>query len=231
MYSVELYNRVRRACHVDGMSERSAAHHFGIDRKTVSKILKHSVPPGYRRGSPPARPKLDAFTGIIDQILKEDKTRIKKQRHTAKRIYERLRDERGFTGGITIVTDYVREAQRRSQEVFVPLSHAPGHAQVDFGETLGVIGGVECKLHYFAMTLPHSDAIFVKTYPRETTEAFCDGHNAALAFFGGVPQSILYDSEEGQELIQWINSPMNDHSGRQDSRIIRDAQTHAPPVS
>ncbi len=194
MYSVELYNRVRRACHVDGMSERSAAHHFGIDRKTVSKFLKHSVPPGYRRGGPPARPKLDPFTGIIDQILKEDKTKIKKQRHTAKRIYERLRDERGFTGGITIVTDYVREAQRRGQEVFVPLSHAPGHAQVDFGETLGVIGGVECKLHYFAMTLPHSDAIFVKTYPRETTEAFCDGHNAALAFFGGVPQSILYDN-------------------------------------
>ena len=91
MYFVELYNRVRRACHVDGMSERSAAHHFGIDRKTVSKFLKHSVPPGYRRGSPPVRPKLDPFTGIVDQILREDKTRIKKQRHTAKRIYERLR--------------------------------------------------------------------------------------------------------------------------------------------
>jgi len=176
------------------MSSRAAAQYFGIDRKTVSKILQHSVPPGYRRAKKPVRPKLDPFIGVIDQILKNDIGKIKKQRHTAKRIYERIRDEHGFTGSLTIVTDYIREAKRRSREVFVPLSHAPGHAQVDFGEAFGVIGGVERKLHYFAMALPHSDAIFVKTYPCETTEAFCDGHNAALAFFGGVPQSILYDN-------------------------------------
>jgi len=194
MYSVELYGRVRRACHVDGMSERAAGRYFGIDRKTVSKILKHSVPPGYRREGPPARPKLGPFIGIIDQILEEDKSRLKKQRHTAKRIYERLRDEHGFTGGITIVTDYVRERKRRTREVFVPLSHAPGHAQVDFGEALGVIGGVQRKLHYFAMALPHSDAFFIKAYPGETTEAFCDGHVSAFAFFGGVPLSMLYDN-------------------------------------
>lgn len=194
MYSVDLYARVRRACHVDGMSERAAARHFGIDRKTVSKILKHSIPPGYQRSGSPSRPKLDGFTGIIDQILTDDKRVIKKQRHTAKRIFERLRDEHGFTGKLTIVTDYVREKKRRTQEVFVPLSHKPGHAQVDFGETLGFIGGVECKLHYFAMSLPHSDAFFMKAYPAETTEAFCDGHNAAFAFFGGIPLSILYDN-------------------------------------
>lgn len=194
MYSVELYNRVRRACHVEGMSKSEASRMFGIDRKTVAKILKHSVPPGYRRSKPPVRPKLDPFIPIIDQILKDDKGRLKKQRHTAKRIHERLRDEHGFTGGITIVTDYVREKKRRNREVFVPLLHAPGHAQVDFGEALGVIGGVECKLHYFAMALPHSDAFFLKAYPAETTEAFCDGHNAAFAFFGGVPLSVLYDN-------------------------------------
>ena len=194
MYLVELYNRVRRACHVEGMSKSEAARMFGIDRKTVSKILKHSVPPGYRRMRPPPRPKLDPFVPVIDQILEDDKGQLKKQRHTAKRIHERLRDEHGFTGGITIVTDYVREKKRRSREVFVPLSHAPGHAQVDFGEAVGVIGGVECKLHYFAMALPHSDAFFIKAYPAETTEAFCDGHNAAFAFFGGVPLSILYDN-------------------------------------
>ena len=194
MYSVELYSRVRRACHVDGMSMSAAARHFGIDRKTVSKILKHSVPPGYRRKGPPARPKLDPFVGIIDQILEEDKSRIKKQRHTAKRIFERLRDERGFTGGITIVTDYVREKKRRTREVFVPLVHARGHAQADFGEALGEIGGVVRKLHYFAMALPYSDAFFMKAYPAETTEAFCDGHVSAFAFFGGVPLSVLYDN-------------------------------------
>ena len=194
MYSVELYNRVRRACHVDGMNKSAAGRLFGIDRKTVAKILKHSVPPGYRRAAPPVRPKLDPFIPVIDQILEDDKRVIKKQRHTARRIHTRLRDEHGFTGGITIVTDYVREKQRRTREVFVPLSHAPGHAQVDFGESLGVIGGVERKLHYFAMSLPHSDAFFIKAYPAETTEAFLDGHVSAFAFFGGIPQSILYDN-------------------------------------
>jgi transposase len=155
MYSVELYNRVRRACHVDGMSKSEAARVFGIDRKTVAKILKHSVPPCYRRTRPPARPKFDPFIPVIGQILEDDKSQLKKQRHTAKRIFERLRDEHGFTGGITIVTDYVREKMRRSREVFVPLAHPPGQAQVDFGKAVGVIGGVRRKLHYFAMSLPH----------------------------------------------------------------------------
>ncbi len=194
MKTVELYLKVRRACHRVGMSEREAARHFGVNRRTISKILEHSEPPGYRRSRPPRRPKLDPFTGIIDNILKEDKERPKKQRHTAKRIFERLRDEHGFTGGYTIVKDYVREYQWHGKEVFVPLAHEPGHAQADFGEALVVIGGVECKVHYFAMDLPHSDAFFVKAYPAETTEAFCDGHVAAFAFFGGIPLSILYDN-------------------------------------
>jgi transposase len=126
MYSVELYARVRRACHVDGLSKSAAGRLFGIDRKTVAKILEHSVPPGYRRAKPPARPKLDPFIPIIDQILEDDKSQLKKQRHTAKRVFERLRDEHGFTGGITIVTDYIREKKRRTREVFVPLTHPPG---------------------------------------------------------------------------------------------------------
>src|ERR1700726_2426609 len=104
------------------------------------------------------------------------------------------RNEYGFTGGITIVKDYVAGWHRRAQEMFVPLEHSPGHAQVDFGEAIGVIGGVERKIHFFAFDLPHSDACFVVGYPAETTEAFCDGHIRAFAFFGGVPQSILYDN-------------------------------------
>lgn len=101
MYSVDLYSRVRRACHVEGMNKSAAGRLFGIDRKKVSKILKHSVPPGYRRNAPPQRPKLDPFVPVIDQILEEDKGKLKKQRHTAKRIHTRLRDEHGFSGGIT----------------------------------------------------------------------------------------------------------------------------------
>jgi hypothetical protein len=87
----------------------------------------------------------------------------------------------------------VREARRRTAEKFVPLSHPPGHAQVDFGEAIGVIGGVRRKLHIFFMSLPYSDAFFIKAYPAETTEAFLEGHVSAFAFFGGVPQTILYD--------------------------------------
>ena len=144
--------------------------------------------------SPVRRPKLDAFTGVIDRILEEDRSAPRKQRHTAKRIFERLRDEHGFEGGYTIVKDYVRERRLRSREVFVPLAHDPGHAQVDFGEALVAIAGVERKAHFFAMDLPHSDACFLKAYPAEISEAFCDGHVAAFAFFGGVPRSILYDN-------------------------------------
>ena len=112
----------------------------------------------------------------------------------AKRIFERLRDEYGFDGGYTTVKDYVRENRRQTKEMFVPLSHPPGHAQCDFGEALVVIGGVEQKAHCFVIDLPHSDGCFVKAYPAETTEAFLDGHVSAFGFLGGVPQSILYDN-------------------------------------
>jgi transposase len=126
--------------------------------------------------------------------LADDRLRPKKQHHTAKRILERLREEYGFCGGYTIVKEYVREQTLRSREVFIPLVHPPGHAQADFGEAVVVIGGIEQKTHFFAMDLPHSDACFIKAYPAETSEAFCDGHNAAFAFFGAAPRSILYDN-------------------------------------
>ena len=194
MKRVELYGRVRHAVIVQGMSRRETARVFGIDRRTVDKMLVFSVPPGYRRQKVPARPKLDPFTGLIDEILEADTKRPKKQRHTSKRIFERLRDEHGFSGGITIVKDYVFAARQRQREMFVPLVHPPGHAQVDFGEALGMIGGIERKIHFLVMDLPQSDACFVKAYPGETTEAFCDGHISAFDFFGGVPVSILYDN-------------------------------------
>src|SRR5215211_6130531 len=194
MKGVELYAQVRYAVQIEGLSRREAARRYGIDPRTVAKMLAFSVPPGYRRSRPPARPKLDPFTGIIDQILLEDEGRPRKQRHTAKRIFERLCDEHGYSGGITIVKDYVLSRRRRYREVFVPLRHDPGHAQVDFGEALAEIAGVEGKIHFFAMDLPHSDACFVQAYPAETAEAFCDGHNAAFNFFGKVPRSILYDN-------------------------------------
>jgi hypothetical protein len=87
---VELYGRVRYAVQIEGLSRREAARQFGIDPRTVAKMLAFSVPPGCRRRRPPARPKLDPFTGIIDGILTADEGRPRKQRHTSKRIFERL---------------------------------------------------------------------------------------------------------------------------------------------
>ena len=191
---MELYARVRRAVQVEGLSEREAAREFGIARETVRKMLRYSIPPGYRRQQPVRRPKLEAWIGIIDQILKEDQVRPVKQRHSAQRIWQRLRDEYGFGGCYTIVKDYVRQQKRSQREMFVPLAHPPGHAQVDFGEALVVIAGQQQKAHYFCLDLPQSDDCFVMAFPAETTEAFLEGHVQAFAYLGGVPQTILYDN-------------------------------------
>ena len=191
-------------------------------------MMKFSVPPGYLRSKPPVRPKLDPFIPIIDKILADDKIRPKKQQHTSKRIFERLRDEHAFVGGVTIVKEYVAGVQQRAQEMFVPLRHPPGHAQADFGEALAIIGGVEQKIHYFAFDLPHSDANFVVAYPAETTEAFCDGHVQAFAFFAslsevgtsGVPQSILYDNTKIA-----VAKILGDGK-RQRTRVFTELQSH-----
>ena len=217
---MELYGRVRRAVLVEGRSQRAVAREFGITRKTIQKMLRYSVPPGYRRQQAVKRPKLGPWLGVIDAILEEDKTQPAKQRHTAKRIFERLKAEHGFSGGYTIVKDYVHTAELRSREMFVPLTHAPGEAQADFGEALVVVDGVEQKAHFLAMDLPHSDDGFVVAFPAETTEAFLEGHVRAFAYFDGVPRRILYDNTKiavakilgGQE--------------RQKSRAFSELQSH-----
>lgn len=139
MKRVELYHKVRRAVLIDGMSRRAAARYFGINRKTVDKMLCFPEPEAHGRSGQTYSRKLSDFTDIIDQILADDRKVHSKQRHTAVRIFERLRDEHGFTGGITIVRDYVAGAKLRSREVFIPLSHRPGHAQVDFGDRKSVV--------------------------------------------------------------------------------------------
>ncbi len=191
---MELYARVRRAHYVEGKSERQVAREYGLARETVRKMLQYSVPPGYRRQQPAKRPKLDPWVGVIDSILEEDRERPRKQRHTAKRIHERLREEHGFSGGYTIVKDYVRLRKVSQREMFVPLVHPLGDAQADSGEALGVIGGEEQKAHYLVIDLPQSDDSFVMAFPAETTEAFLEGHTQAFAYIGGVPRTILYDN-------------------------------------
>ena len=157
-------------------------------------MVAHSVPLGYCRHVALRRPKRDAHTGFIDQILHDAIGVPKKQRHTIQRIDDRLREERGFDGGYTTVRDYVHPRRLSLKEGFVPLVPPVGHAQADFGAAWAVIGGVTRKVRFLVVALPHSDVTFVKAYPAETAEAFCDGHVAAFAFFGGVPQSIVSDN-------------------------------------
>jgi transposase len=191
---VELYGRVRRAVFVEGKSQRAVAREFGVARETVRKMLRYSAPPGYRREQAVKRPKLGPWLGAIDAILEDDKNRPIKQRHTAKRIFDRLREEYGYSGGYTIVKDYVRLQRVRKREMFVPLTHTPGEAQADFGEALVILAGVEQKTRYFVLDLPQSDDCFVAAFPAETTEAFLEAHVRAFDYLGGVPRSIVYDN-------------------------------------
>lgn len=131
---------------------------------------------------------------MIEEILASDRDAPPKQRHTSKRIFERLRDEYGYDGGITQVKEAVARYKRHSKEVFVPLSHPPSQAQFDFGHATVVIAGQERKAAFAVMTLPYSDAFLVTAYPRENTETFQAAHVAAFNFFGGVPTRTSYDN-------------------------------------
>lgn len=217
---MEMYSAVRRAVFVEGISEREATQRFGLSRVTVHKMLQFSIPPGYQRQKPVHRPKLEPYVGLIDQMLEEDKLRLKKQRHTAQRIFERLRDEHGFTGCITIVRDYVRGQKQQSQEMFVPLCHPAGDAQVDFGEADILLGGVLQRAHYFVLDLPHSDDAFVMAFPAETSEAFCEGHIQAFGYLGGVPRHIVYDNSK------LAVARIFRDGRRQHTKVFRELQSH-----
>ena len=185
---------IRRRVLVDGLSKRAACREYDIHWDTPAKILNHPEPPGYRRTAPRPRPKLGPFLPVIHQILEDDRKAPPKQRHTVNRIHQRLRDEHRYGGGLTIIKVAVAARRRRRAEVFAPLTHRPGEAQVDFGEAEVTLDGRPTKVALFVMTLPYSDAIFCCAFPRECTEAFLEGHARAFAFFGGVPRRISYDN-------------------------------------
>ena len=194
MYTdMEQWAKIRRRVLVEGISKRQIIRETRMHWQTLEKILTHSSPPGYRRNKA-CKSKLDAHVDWVKSILESDKSQPKKQRHTSKRIFERLKSERSFTGGYSIVKELVLNLKRTSKEVFMPLDHPPGEAQVDYFQALTNINGVLQKVHCFAMSLPYSDMFFVKAYPRECTESFWDGHVGAFKFFGGVPNRISYDN-------------------------------------
>ena len=191
---MDIWTEIRRKVLVGGVSKRQIRRDYRIGSETLAKILANAEPPGYRLRVARPKPMLGAFTGVIDEILVSDRDAPPKQRHTGRRIFERLRDEYGYRGGDTQVRDYVAASRRHAKEVFVPLSHPPGEAQFDFGEATVVIAGERCKAALAVMTLPFSDAWHVSAYPRECTETFQAGHVAAFSFFGGVPTRTSYDN-------------------------------------
>jgi transposase len=193
---MEQWSEIRRRVLVEGVSRRQIYREYGVGWRTLEKMLEHAEPPGYRQRVARPRPKLGAFVGVIDGILEGDldPSTPRKQRHTARRIFERLRDEHGYEGSEVTVRRYVAEQVRVSGEVFVPLSQPAGEAQFDFGEATVEIAGVRVKAALAVMTLPYSDAFFVSAYPRECTETFQAGHVAAFEFFGGVPTKTAYDN-------------------------------------
>ena len=191
---MDQWSEIRRLVLTKQKSKRAICQEYGIHWKTLQKILTHEEPPGYRQRQPRAKPKLDGFLPIIHEILEQDKTAPPKQRHTIKRIFDRLQSTHGYQGGITVVGDAVRAWRAGTSEVFMPLSHPPGEAQVDFGEATVILQGKATQVAYFVMSLPLSDALFCQVFPRECTETFQEGHCRAFEFFGGVPTRISYDN-------------------------------------
>jgi len=192
---MEQWTEIRQRVLRDGVSKRQILRETGMHWKTLKKILEHSSPPEPKRTQLPKKPKIGPYLDRIREILEQDKFVHKKQRHTAKRVWEVLQEE-GFTGRYTIVKDAVRELRRTMKEVYMPLIHRPGEAQVDFGHALVKMSGILRKICFFVMTLPYSDTFFIRAYERECTETFWDGHVRAFEFFGGVARRITYDNSK-----------------------------------
>jgi transposase/ubiquitin len=196
MITVEKKEEVRRAFYREGKSVRQIQRETGLHRQTIRKALEEGEIPRYDLQQSRPSPVLDPIKPVIDQWLKEDESRPPKQRHTAKRMYERLTTEYGFEGAESTVRRYVgqRRKQLRSQ-VFLPLDYEPGKvAQVDFGEAQVIIATKQVTAHLFCLRLGYSKQPFVTALPNQAQEAFFEGHVRAFDFLSGAPQEIWYDN-------------------------------------
>lgn len=190
---MEKWAEIRRDVLVGGKSKRQVQRETGLAWKTLEKVLTHSEPPGYRRTEPYEKPKIGPYLERIASIIEADRDVPRKQRHTAKRIYERILED-GYAGRYTQVREAVRAIRRTRQEVFFPLVHRPGEAQIDLGEAAAKVDGVLRRIIFFVMVLPHSDAIYVQAFEGECLEVWLEGLHRAFEFFGGVPARITADN-------------------------------------
>ena len=196
MTGVEAIEVIRRAYFIEGMSIRQISRRCGRCRRTVRKAIQHAGPTRYRLGEPRPAPVLAVFKDRIEQLVRESEEQPRKQRYTARRIYQLIREE-GFSGSESTVRRYVgqrRKAMRRP-EAYLPLEFDPGQdAQMDWTEAVAEIAGRRQTVQLFLMRLNHSRARFAMAFPFQKQEAFFEGHIQAFGFFGGVPRRISYDN-------------------------------------
>jgi len=196
---VELFEQIRRDRRVEGRSirELSEAHH--VHRRTVRQALASALPPPRKVYPDRPRPAIDAYVEVIDEWLLADQDVPRKQRHTARRVWQRLVAEHGAHLAEVTVSRHV--ARRRVElgldrvEVAVPQTHPPGaEAEVDFGEVHATIDGALVKVWLFVMRMSYSGRAFHVAFVTQAQEAFLEGHVAAFAYFGAVPARIRYEN-------------------------------------
>jgi transposase len=190
-----LWAEIRRRVLSGELSIRQVAAEYDLNFRTVKKIVHQSQPPaGLTLPQPRPKPLLDHFLPIITRILQEDQNAPPKQRHTARRIFDRLRCEHHYIGCQSNVRKAVARLRQAQVEVFIPLDHPPAHAQADFGTAQVKVAGQSYRAALFVLTLVHSNRRFACLAPRECTETFLLGHAATFATLGGVPRRISYDN-------------------------------------
>jgi len=191
---VDQKEQIRRDYFIEGKSIRQIARERHHDRRTVRAAIKDAGPTHYTLTQPRTRPVLGPYVAFIDECLVEDLHSPPKQRHTARRIYHRLVDEKGYTGGESTVRDYVRQHRNQPRQVFIPLAYETGEdAQADFGEAVVIMKGRRLTVQLFVARLCYSKIPFLVASPNQQQEALFEGHTKAFGFFGGVPHTVWYD--------------------------------------
>ena len=194
---MELWTTIRRALLVDKMSKRAAARHFGLNYRTINTIYHNETPGTYERAHP-SETKITPFIPFIEGYLAEDKLLPRKQKHTKKRIFERLQQEHGYPYSYRAVCETIEKLREKTKKLYIPLSHPPGKAQFDFGFSEAIIGGVRQKVAYAAISLPYSNVRYTQAFPRECTETFQEALKRFFHFLGGVPTLIEFDNSKVQ---------------------------------
>jgi transposase len=203
MRTVDDFAAIRQA-HRDGLSIRQIAKRLGVGRDTVRKALQHPQPPPYTSSQPRPAPAFGPFRGAAEAILAADEQAPRKQRHTARQLFRRLRDEHGYAGSYDQVRRYVQARRRDRRETFIPLDHPPGHrAEADFGHIHVDFPDGRRPVPVLLVTWSYSNCPFALAVPTERTEAILHGLVEAFAFFGCVPRELWWDNPTTVAVHVW----------------------------